>query len=560
MNGADTPESFNVLAVGRVYEIHVETVMDDPDWLDKVLLEVTRDEPRSLQELFDVLRPLPHRLVENALARLLEQNVLLLDVYDGSVRTSPLNAKPVTRRRDTFHVWQDHATGTIVLRDQIRSVEKKTSRSGEDARPPLRLAGGPPRRTPLIMSNAELLHHLGRAHNRLDPRAEIREAKGGKEPIPLSIRTILREDGRYAFLDAVPWRLRAAWARVSSLQTVADDLKRELPAPWDVLVGRWADDAHSRISKQPRHRETAFSSSILQILDAKVSIELAAGGTAVTKEIAGRAKSSAVVAVFGGHGTPSDAVQILMEAPTDERILVVGTSPSEEKIHQWEKDHIRVVRTGQHEGPDFVLIDGVRLALGGIRANSGRVIRVSAQSPLEGVVSWLETIDVAIPRRQRTSHSAITADMQNFEHDLSELVGEFSARSQKRRKPEDESAAVRVRQALTERCDSITARLQREVPLPFLWFSAAEVLSLVEEWSGSLRVIARTDASPLYSAAFRRNAECAIWPPAEVSADCVILDSVVIVGFAPVDPRESMPEFLAIADVDFARELRTKTS
>lgn len=556
---SDSPETFNVLAEGFVYSIQVETIFDDLDWLDKVLLRVTQDKACSLQELFAALVPLPRRLVENALARLLERNVMLLDIYDGSVRASPLNEKPESRRSESFQVWQDHSSGMIVPRELIRSFESGQSRSDDIKQPSLRLGGGPPKRTPLEMSSTELLHQLRRVQNRIDPRAEIRGTER-TDRVSLDIRTVRREDGRYAFLDRVPWRLRAAWARVSGLQTVTDTAESDAPLPvhWDQVVGRWAQDVYDRILKQPRRRQTAASSLLLQILASDLSIRLVTGGTAVTKQMAREAKRSAVVAVFGGHGNPGDAVQILIEAPVAERTLVVGSAPPESKLGEWRKQSIRVISTGHQEGPDFVLIDGVNLALGGIRGDSSGVITMHARAPLEGVVAWLDTIGVPIVREQQMAASDLTTDVQELEYELLDLLGESPAQRQGQERAEE--AIASIRQHLTNRCGSIEARLQRRNPLSFTWLSAAEVLALVEEWRGTLRIIARTESSPLVAAAARRNADCAVWPATAVSADCVILDSIVILGFAVSDSRWSAPEFLAIADSDLARKLKMETS
>src|SRR6185436_12972158 len=247
----------------------------------------------------------------------------------------------------------------------------------------------------------------------------------------------------------------------------------------------------------------------------------------------------AVVAVFGGHGNPGDAVQILIEAPVAERTLVVGSAPPESKLGEWRKQSIRVISTGHQEGPDFVLIDGVNLALGGIRGDSSGVITMHA-------------------RAQQMAASDLTTDVQELEYELLDLLGESPAQRQGQERAEE--AIASIRQHLTNRCGSIEARLQRRNPLSFTWLSAAEVLALVEEWRGTLRIIARTESSPLVAAAARRNADCAVWPATAVSADCVILDSIVILGFAVSDSRWSAPEFLAIADSDLARKLKMETS
>jgi hypothetical protein len=545
-----------LVAEGILYSIEIETTTDDLDWLDNVILRVTT-ERCSLRELFVAFQPLPRRLMENALARLLERNLMLLDVYDGSVRASPLKQVPITTSNETFELWQDHATGVLVPREKISTFEVQPWRPRETDGRFVRVKGGPPRRTPLQMSNAELLHHLRAYYPRVDPQAEVR-AKKRSGRTTINLRALQQNDGRLALLDLIPWRLRASWTRVSSLNAKSiSDSDFPLPARWEEVVGRWSQEAYDRVVRRVAPRGSV--TPLLEVLAADFSVGLNNNAASVTGKLAREARTSVVVAVSGGYGTPSNAMQILMESRARIRVLVVPSSPHPTKRAEWEAEGIQIIVTGQREGPDFVLTDGGALCLGGLASSS--LITIRSQSTLEGFVAWLEAHGVSIPRGGSMAAADLAADLRAFEYELVDLYGEPAQRRYEERAPaQGGEETSRIQQYLQDRCGSIEARLLQRNPIPFTWLSQTEVLALIEQWESKIRVVVRTDLSPLAAKATSRGVQCATWTSEGVLADCVILDCVVLLGFSVSDDKSSAPDFLAVADSDFATELRIATS
>lgn len=548
-----------VVAEGLIYAVDVETPTDDVDWLDKVLQQAAL-EPRKVDELLAAF-PLPRRFMENALARLLERNLMLLNVYYGTVRASPLRQVTVGRSAETFLVWQDHATGMLIPFDRVSMLEMSFRQVDEASANMLRIRGGAPRRTPLEMSDAELLHHLRRYKLNIDAKAEVK-TKSRVRRSTLSVRGLLLEDGRLALKDAVPWPLRISWARLSTSQTVAattdgDDFA--LPPRWEEMIGRWAYEARERLLRKSRMQRSL--APLIRILAADLSVVLADDGPVATKRLAREARSSLVVAVSGRFGNAGDAVQILKESNVTRRVLVVTTAPGAAKRELWESQGIDVVvASGTQESPDFVLIDGQILIFGGIAAASSRVITIRSHSSLDGYVAWLNELGIMIPVEERASSLDLIADLQAFEYEITDLQGEAATAIQKadENPSSDPEGVNRIRAFLNDRCGAIEGRLVQRDPSPFAWLSPAEVSGIVEHSPGA-RVLVRTVDSSLGGIANAKGVECATWPAGEVAADCVILDKEVLFGFSVGSDGPPVPDFLAVADSNIAAELRIAT-
>ncbi|HYR80553.1 MAG TPA: hypothetical protein VEO55_11140, partial [Candidatus Dormibacteraeota bacterium] len=238
------------------------------------------------------------------------------------------------------------------------------------------------------------------------------------------------------------------------------------------------------------------------MLEADLSVEMASDAVAVTKKMAREAKTSVVVAVSAGYGTPSEAVQILMESTSARRVLIIPTPPSSTKRSEWESESIQILVTAQREGPDFVLVDGLNLAFGGVASSSSTVITVRAHSALDGVIAWLEGRELTIPRDEKKAAGDLVSDLRAFEYELADLQGEVTmAKAAETQSAEEAVGMARIRQYLKERSGAIEARLLQMNPFPFAWLSPLEVPTLVEQWGGKIRVVVRSEASPLARAA-----------------------------------------------------------
>lgn len=555
----ESASPLRVIAEGLLYSVDVETTTADVDWLDKVIQAATQ-QPRKVEEVLAAF-PLPRRFMENALARLLERNLMLLNVYDGTVRASPLRQVSAGRSSDTFLVWQDHATGMLVPFERVSQLEVAPRELEGSGNSIVRITGGPPRRTPLEMSDAELLHHLRRYKLHIDPRAEV-SAKHRVRRSTLSIRGMHLEDGRLVLKDTLPWPLRMSWARLPTWKVPTEPEQGDLSLPprWEEVVGRWAHEVRERLLRRKQLQQSLLP--MIHILAADLSVITSMDAPAAAKRISREARSSVVVAVSGRFGTAGDGIQLLKEANVARRILVTTTPPNAAKRQLWEGEGIDVIVTGKPEGADFLLADGQILVFGGISSASARAIVVQSQSPLEGYNAWLNELGVTIPREERTSAADIIADLQAFEYEIGDLQGEAATVLGREDAVNDldSNALERIRMYLNERCGSIEGRLVQRNPSPFSWLSPAEVLGIVQHWPGSLRVLLRSATSRLAQIALARDVEVATWPTGDVAADCVILEKVVLLGVSVNDDNSFVPDFLAIANADLASELRIATA
>jgi hypothetical protein len=562
LSSAGTPERvFHLIAEGLVYSIEVATPKNDLDWLDNVILTVAV-ERCVVEELINAF-PLPRRLMENALARLLERNLLLLDVYDGSVRASPIKRKEMQSESeawwiDKLDIWQDYVTGMLLPLEQV--VQFDVNLATEPVADRTQIRGGPPRRTPLEMSHAELMFHLRRFHANIDPYAEVRD-KHRDRRLTLAVRAS-QHDNRLAIRDAVPWPLRAAWARLAGVES-AEFKAAELPLPrrWEQMEGRWAQDAQDRLLRGAPAADTL--GPMINVLSMQLSVSLSDNALASIRKLARESSSSIVVCISSGYGTPSDAVQILMERNIAQRILITPNSPPAAKRQEWENKGIRIVTTGHLEGPDFVLVDGTTLALGSIAIPSSTLIEIRTSAPLDGYVAWLASLEISIPPEHRPNPqlAELIANVRAFEKEIVDLHGETGMTGPMASDDEaGQEARARIREYLKHRCGEIEAQLLNESPRPFGWLAAAEVLSIVEQWQGQIRILVRSETSPLAAAAARRGISCIKWPDGDVTADCVLLETVVLWGFSLADEKSSSPDFLAVADSVFATDLRMATA
>lgn len=539
-------------AAGLVYAIVIESEEDSLDWLDHALLDLA-EEPQPINELFASF-PLPVRLLESALSRLLESNFLLLDVHDGCVRASSLPPANIVGRITPLLIWQDHATGMLIPAEQVKPWDEGRLRSKElSSTAYRRLPGGPPRKTPLEMSDAELLHRLQRFCP-LGGQAMVRSRERVSR-LTLGVRAQQRDDGRVAIKDSVPWPLRASWSRLAGIAEPDDknSARLSLPARWDETVGAWFQNSYDRV-RGLRQVEGSLA-PLIGLLEADTLVELGLSGTLTAKRLAREAQSSLVLSVSAGHGTPGEGVQILQETSAPERILVLsGLEAKKERREEWESQGIRLIVTGARQGPDFLLADSRVLAFGGIRSGSKKIFTIRSNAELSGYMGWLAGSKVTLPRWP-IAPDDLARDLRALEHDITELAGH------REREVDDEELEARlepIRSYLKGRCHTLQLRLLERSTTPIGWLSHAEVLGLVEQWSGALRVLVRHRDSPLAKTAISQGVECAVWPETDAPVDCIVTDRVTLLGFSEQE-TSAVPDFLALYHADLASQIRMET-
>jgi len=549
-----------IRAEGLVYAVEIRTGSDDLDWLDDLILKIT-DQPQKLAELFPAL-PLPWRFIENALSRLLERNLLLVDVHEGTVRASKLPYVPARGQETTSLIWQDHATGILLPLEHVKAWESPiANRQNEPS--VYRIRGGPPRRTPLEMSDAELLHHMQRFLPEIESGAEI-TSKERVRRMTLDVRGAEREDGRLAIKDGLPWPLRAAWVRLPDSRAVSDETDEgqfSLPPRWEDAVGRWLQESYGRITGSDGSQRAA--APMLRMLESQLSTRLDLDGVALTKRLAREAQSSVIVTVSGEYATVGEAIQILLSAPANcERILVVGSKERLAKRDEWERQAIRVVIANQPISAECIMIDGGLLLFGGMSSSSAKVITMRSNGPLDAYVAWFAGLGVSLRREKALGDRSLIGDVKSFERDILDLPADVDVPTPGKHGEslEDDDAELRVRLHLRERWGILEAKLIQNSLIPFSWLSLAEVLALVARWNDAIRVVTRSSTSLLAATALGRGRECAQWLVGDAPADCVILDRIVVLGFATTGHDSLGPDFVAINDPDLASQLRIETS
>jgi hypothetical protein len=546
-----------VRAEGLIYSIVVETEQDPLDWLDRVLLDLTQ-EAQPIEELFGAFA-LPTRFLENAISKLLEGKYLLLNVHDGTLRASQLEPQLARGRELSLEVWQDHATGMLLPAEQVKPWAAGRKQGGSSAATPI-LRGEKPPRTPLEMSDAELLHRLIRFRPELARKAIIRKRERTRR-MALEVKAQHHPGGRLAIKDAVPWPLRASWARLPDVAAPGESngsVQQSLPPRWEEAVGSWFQELYER-TRGLAETEGALN-RLLPLLEAAPGAELTANGVVAAKRLAREAESSLVLAISAGHGTPGEAVQILQESSIPKRILVLsGLEAKPDKAGEWKEQGITILSTHAQAGPDFLLVDGRVVAFGGINPSAAKVFTIRARTALGGYVSWLAEQGVQLPSLA-ADPDELAGELRALESDVRDMVG-----SRHRRKPDgedgldDETRLQTVQEHLKERGEQLRTRLLAKSLSPLAWIPPAEVLTLVEEWSGPMRVLVRDPASALAKTAMSRGVECVLWPKGNAPADCVVADRVVLLGFSLEGVVFSIPEFLAIHDAEFASQIRMET-
>lgn len=555
---ADSAESpVRVRVEGILYGIQIESNHAMLDWLDKTLLSVTRV-PRRVDELMRTL-PLPSRLLEDALARLLEWKRLLIDVTTGKVSATDLEVDAPATSLAFFHAWQDNVTGLIVPWGEVKqwAWDPSASEGGEE----IVLEGGPPERTPLQMSDAELLHEIRyyRREAEANDRVRFCERQSRKA---LDLKAYRRADGRLAIAEDLPWRLRSRWARLGQISAAGreaeDSIDVVLPSKWVTgIVGRWSEGVHKRIQREavPWDATEGALRTITRTLGFGLRVRFGGSGAQLVQSLAANARKSVVAVV--SRTQLGLALQVLKRAPDEiERVLVVhGGVPEKRRAGIEEQFQLCSLPEADEPVCQFVVADGQGWALGGL--GNQPAFLVSANRELPGPRMWMasQVKGLELRRLAKRHGRTLPRDVAELVEDIESF--ELNLREFRFAEMREQGEATALPPSLQERHRRLETELLARRVRAFSWVSAEDVLGLLQDWDAPRRIVVRSRECPLVTASAQH--DCVLWPDESGPGECVVLDEIVLLGSWHGD-ASTTPEFLAVHDPDLAVELRTLTS
>lgn len=562
-------------AHGVLYGVEIESETADLDWLDRVILEVAA-EPRNVSDFISCFG-LPRRMIEDAIGRLVERHLLLLDVSRAQVRASGIDpaASRSGRSRSTLLLWQDHATGVVLPWEQVKSLNETHERTGGELK---RLPGGPPAKTVLEMSDAELLARLER-FRRDSAWTEVIVGRERLQSKTLVLAAERRQTGAIVLLDIVPHILVRSWGRFPALRGIAEEQPPRvlLPRSWLEVSGDWLKTAEKRIyalenSSAPRLPECSLElTELRETIERSYTLELVADGAAFTRQRVQPAGGSAadvrlVVATstrLAGYG---DAIPILRQTRASKKLLLLGGEAkpqNKEGVRQAGGTLLETVR----DDVEFVFLNDRELVVGGVRHGVHYALRLKSLRPIHALAAWPPEISdrgsLARPAQyENRDRLELIRDLLAFDNVLREkAVSSASASPAQSGSPADQ--VQQLRSGLDELVKRLAIlNLVRAVPM-----DGDEVLGAIREYQGG-RVLVRDHASPLAREAHHHEVVvCASaqpppgvrWIQEPAPAEIVILGDVVIFGWWKYEQRGEGPPFFACHAPAIATALCART-
>lgn len=598
-------EDLLVEAHGVLYSVEIEAEDLDLDWLDRTILDVA-ETPCRVDELIKCFG-LPRRMMEDAIGRLMEQHLLLLNVSHATVRASRMPAHlHAHARRESLLVWQDHSTGTLLPWDMIKPWCPREHDDEPGGHPLLHVQGGPPRRTLLEMSDAELLSALER----------YRKDWGWAERIPQRERVRMETmrvpagrlpSGQVSFLAGdgmiVPWVLTRRWVVEGQALGVGSIPTVDLPRAWSDVVGQWSQDTRTLVDSLVKGSATDVSASLdaalawlRATLEARVEVEYSNQGMTYVRERLQRARRRVVICSPAGENTFGDALSLARAVehlrPTVQCVIVSAAANKRQRSKAADAG-IRVETTGRGD-VECVLIDDRELIFGGMRAAQNDVVRVTSSRPILAFVAWLPegARDEATPLGRVDSKPGTEgaigrlASFNDALREIARTVSRSDAEADKRPPPQPGSAnAVEGGpQGEVEATPNVLQRLKADqeqlegvllgmmpAPVPVLIFDLESLGVAIANAGDRARILVRDAASPLALSA-PSGAEVVVVassPPAQLEAgrwlqragiaDIVVIDQVVVLGFCGRLNEEDPPPFFAVNAPSLAYQLRALT-
>lgn len=565
---------FRLRVHGVLYSVEIESEPDDLDWLDRVILDLTQ----TPQNLSDVIRcfGLPRRLLEDAVGRLVEEHLLLLDVAKAQVRTSGLlDYRRATPSVDTLLVWQDHVSGAILPFKAVR--EFLESGAADDTELDVQnLQGGPPARTVLEMSDAQLLTHLERYREtpawseRVVTRQRLRRET-------LLVRAARRPSGGISILDRLPGNLPLQWGRHADIGTdVATPVRTPLPAGWVQRLRAWGELSMKRIERlagahheiEPGQAADMFM-RLRDVLERNATLEIIDDGPSFVRARVQSLPARPHRAVVVANDRPSawnDALATIRHVRAEQTFVILGgTSPKPTHFEAVSRADANLLSIERHD-VDFLFINDRELFIGGIRQQQRLGLRLSLTRPLQELAAWLpqeatrDLTSYGAPGRDRGTEQAIAAVTQ-LERTLRILETETAEFDDH---PPLDAAIVA---SLTAQLKESERFLNAVDPAPIEDIDGEMVRAALAESTGG-RVLVRSGESELVHAADRH--EVVIWSetkpkvgmrwiPADGPAEIVILGDVVIIGWRQDAVPGELPPFFAVHAPAIAQALRTRS-
>lgn len=602
---SDADERVLLVAYGIRFRVELEFAEHDVDWLDLALLEVTQ-EPTSLDELVKSFG-MPVRLVEDAIGRLVRRNLLLFDAAGGSVQRSDLDPDAVAGswQREVILLWQDYATGAVLPWDLVRSWCRGGAQ--DENLPEVRLRGGPPARTVLEMSDAELFEQIERF--RADWARSSHIVSRTRDGAPaMRVRALRRVDGRIQALDSIPPVLDLSWRRRALLAggggaAIPED--SPLPPRWDRVVGRWAQSVHDRLraieagavagARLLGEPDYARLVSALERFP-ELRYEELGSGTALTT--VRQARRRVVCVVSERHGTVGSALGMLRGCLDGvERILVFGGKPTAKQAQRARDAGVRLLPVGRCDA-DFLLVDDRILCFGATHEQARRTFAFEWRRSLLPYVAWLAEHGIAdaafhhgesaIDDQRRVLEAKrhqLVREVTFLGRELDELEQEVHRSATRlpvgrREREEDLEEEARARESAAGKLRTLLAELDHEIlgvspsPQPTFALGAEDVAQAIEVCPEEVRVIVRDAASPLVAAcrgtrfatnvivwSSTRPTEDVRWLAEPGPADVVLLGDVVVIGTGSGSTGSlPSPPFLALYDTAVAARLRALTN
>lgn len=589
-------ESIRVRARGVLYMIEIEIEDRDLDWLDRLILDICAT-PKRVDELLKCFG-LPRRMMENAIGRLMEHHLLLLDVAHATVCASgiPPQWHAAHRKRESLLVWQDHATGTLLPWEVIKPWCRPQPADANDPREVLEVRGGPPRRTVLEMSEAELLSALERFRRdwgwaeqvaqRERLRVETLQLNAGRLP---SGQIALAEQG-----ESPPWILIKRWAVEGHALSEAEMPTIELPEPWSKLVRGWAEEVRFRLDVLADRKEATPEGSSTGLLRATLEnhlrVEFSRQGTVHVRERLRDAGRRVVICVSGEEGfgdalTLAHATEDLVPRP--DRLVVVGGRKLDKRRREKAKEREIGVVTTDADCMGWVLVDERELILGGMRASQDDVIRLVSSRPLLGYSAWPPEAGDQAASLGRSAPSPI---VENLIGRLTSLVDSVQERERSipaspaphsGRRPHDveggglsPSEGEKSLERLTSDLMDLETDLLGLQPAPVTATSLDHELVLASMEGSPIpdRVIVRSESSALALAVPPQvdlvvvsrvrpgSHPSARWLEGDGVADFVVFGDVVVFGFGGRPGCAELPPFIAVHDPKLAHHLLDSTA
>ncbi len=264
-------------ARGRVYRLTLSGRVQE-SWLERAILAACAQTKLTLSDLLSAARldhrapkrvPLPEGLFVDAVAKLLERGRLSVKPSDGSLCVGGTPSPELDAANSVdVEVWRDDATGTIWPLDSVGAPRVRTAASRDQIR-----RSGPVLGVDLMRaSSARIIEELRlRMPGAVpDVASEVLGRQMAQQFEFLKIEAVEREDGRLAVTSLVPWRLRAAWARVSlpGIELAPRDSIRVEATPeppsWNRSFDRWVAAIDSNEETGPAQSE------LLSLLDRRL--------------------------------------------------------------------------------------------------------------------------------------------------------------------------------------------------------------------------------------------------------------------------------------------------